>query len=100
MNAVEIPLFADNQSFSTTLNGSIYQFTVIWRDPLWFIDISDSSGTLVIGSLPMVTGANLLEQYSFMGLGFSLKVLCDDPSQDYPTVNDLGIGSHLYAITE
>nr|WP_310616930.1 hypothetical protein [Pantoea cypripedii] len=100
MNAVEIPLTPDNLSFSATVNSTIYQFTVIWRDSLWFVDLADSAGELIVGSLPLVTGADLLEQYTYLGLGFSLIVLCDDPAQDYPTKTDLGLKSHLYAVTE
>ncbi|HIG3339248.1 TPA: phage baseplate plug family protein, partial [Klebsiella pneumoniae] len=33
-------------------------------------------------------------------LGFSLYVDCDDPANDNPTETDLGIKSHLYAVTE
>jgi hypothetical protein len=50
--------------------------------------------------IPLITGANLLAQYRYLGLGFSLYVNCDDPANDNPTQTDLGIKSHLYAVTE
>ncbi|MDS1416151.1 phage baseplate plug protein, partial [Klebsiella pneumoniae] len=54
----------------------------------------------LIKGIPLITGANLLAQYRYLGLGFSLYVNCDDPANDNPTQTDLGIKSHLYAVTE
>ncbi|MDM2919938.1 hypothetical protein LJU39_15945 [Citrobacter freundii] len=50
--------------------------------------------------IPLVTGADLLAQYGYMGLGFKLVVVCDDSTQDYPTKTDLGGRSHLLVSTE
>ncbi|EHK8616480.1 hypothetical protein KCD24_004121, partial [Salmonella enterica subsp. enterica serovar Mississippi] len=50
--------------------------------------------------IPLVTGADLLAQYAYMGLGFKLVVMCDDSTQDYPTKTDLGGRSHLLVLTE
>ncbi|MBG6243106.1 MAG: hypothetical protein EKE20_15390 [Candidatus Symbiopectobacterium sp. Dall1.0] len=96
----EMPLSPDNQQFNYAVNGVSYHFRFIWRGTFWAIDISDSQGTLIIGGIPMITGADLLGQHVHLGLGFALLVLCDDPGQEYPTATDLGVGSHLYIITE
>lgn len=96
----EIPISPDNQQFSYAVNGLSYQFRFIWRGTFWVIDISDSKGELIIGGIPMIPGADLLEQHAHLGLGFALLVQCDDPGQDYPTENDIGLSSHLYIITE
>jgi hypothetical protein len=48
----------------------------------------------------MITGADLLAQYAYLNLGFSLVVDTDIAGQEYPTKTDLGITSHLYVITE
>ncbi|MDM8921587.1 hypothetical protein QU870_35925, partial [Escherichia coli] len=50
--------------------------------------------------IPMITGADLLAQYRYMDLGFSLVVLCDVAGQENPTQFDLGTLSHLYVFTE
>ena len=50
--------------------------------------------------IPLVTGYDLFKQYSYLGLGFSLYVLCDVEGQDNPTKSDLGTSSHLYVVTE
>ncbi|HCA4640332.1 TPA: hypothetical protein M5979_005318 [Klebsiella pneumoniae] len=100
MQVYEIPLTADNQQFSTILAGVTYQISITWRYPCWVLDIANSSGNQVVKGIPLVTGADLLAQYSYLGFGFKLAVVCDDANQDYPTQTDLGTASHLLAITE
>lgn len=100
MSVTEIPLSTDNQTFITTLNGTVYQMRVVWRGVCWFLDLMDSNGTLMIGGIPLITGADLLAQYTYLNLDFSLYVVCDDPASENPTQFDLGIKSHLYAETE
>ncbi|MDM9660801.1 phage baseplate plug family protein [Raoultella planticola] len=96
----EIPLSPNSQSFNITLAGVDYQMRVVWRGVCWFLDLMDSAGNLIIGGIPLITGADLLEQYAYLNLGFSLYVLCDDPASENPTQSDLGVKSHLYAKTE
>lgn len=96
----EMPLTADNQTFKITISGTLYQIKIIWRESLWLMDLMDSYGALIIGGIPLVTGCDLLAQHSYLGLGFSLFVLCDAPLQVYPTQYDLGVYSHLYIGTE
>ncbi|EKE7000549.1 hypothetical protein OWJ38_003886, partial [Escherichia coli] len=57
MKAVEIPLVADNQTFATTINGSVYHLSVIWRGECWVLDLADSNGSAIISGIPMITGA-------------------------------------------
>ncbi|QPF11482.1 hypothetical protein IMO34_15330 [Raoultella terrigena] len=73
---------------------------VTWRAAFWCLDIMDSSGGDLIKGVPLITGADLLAQYDYLGLGFSLYVDCDNPANENPTETDLGIYSHLYAVTE
>lgn len=96
----EIPLSPDNQRFSFPVNGASYSFRVLWRGIQWFLDISDTNGELIIGGIPLVTGSDLMEPFTHLGLGFSLLVVCDTPGVDSPTEKDLGTLSHLYIITE
>lgn len=100
MATSEIPLTPDNQKFSVTLAGVSYQMSVIWRAAFWCLDLLDNSGTTLIAGIPLITDADLLEQYNYLGLGFSLYVVCDDPAAENPTETDLGIDSHLYVVTE
>lgn len=101
MNIAEIPLTPDNQQFTTAINGVNYSILTLWRDDAgWVIDLLDSAGADIVTGIPLVTGTNLLAQFSYLNLGFGLVVVCDDPAQDYPTKTDLGINSHLLAVTE
>ena len=100
MAVSEIPLSPDNQQFAIALAGQNFQMAVTWRAAFWCLDIMDSSGVDLIKGIPLITGADLLAQYRYLGLGFSLYVDCDDPASDNPTETDLGIKSHLYAVTE
>ncbi len=100
MAVSEIPLSPDNQQFAIALAGQSFQMAVTWRAAFWCLDIMDSSGADLIKGVPLITGADLLAQYHYMGLGFSLYVVCDDLANDNPTETDLGIKSHLYVVTE
>lgn len=100
MSVSEIPLSPENQAFSISLAGKSFQMAVTWRAAFWCLDIMDSSGADLIKGVPLITGADLLAQYDHLGLGFSLYVGCDNPANENPTETDLGIYSHLYAVTE
>ena len=100
MSVSEIPLSPDNQQFAVALAGQSFQMTITWRAVFWCLDIMDSAGADLIKGIPLITGADLLAQYRYLELGFSLYVGCDNQSSENPTEADLGIYSHLYAVTE
>ena len=96
----EIPLTPDNQNYSITLSGTVYQFRMVWREAFWCLDILNSGGVDIITGIPLITGYNLLEQYAYLNPGFSLYVFCDIAGQENPTKTDMGTYIHLYVITE
>ena len=96
----EIPLSPENQQFSISLAGQSLQMAVTWRAVFWCLDVMDSSGADLIKGIPLITGADLLAQYAYLGLGFKLAVFCDDATQAYPTKTDLGTRSHLLVFSE
>lgn len=100
MAVSEIPLTADNQQFSILLAGTTYRMSIIWRDLYWVLDLLDEQSNTIISGIPLVTGADLLAQYAYLGLGFKLAIFCDDATQAYPTKTDLGTRSHLLVFTE
>ena len=100
MNITEIQLSPNNQLFTVSLGNTLYQVRILWRDTFWCLDLMNNAGDLIIGGLPVITGADLLAQYTHLGLGFSLLVMCDVAGQENPTQTDLGSYSHLYVITE
>lgn len=96
----EIPLSPAPQNFTITLAGVQYQFAVTWNvcNASWMIDILDSSGTPILSGIPMVTGADLLEQFGYLGFGFQLVAQTDGNPDAVPIYSNLGQTSHLYAI--
>lgn len=100
MNVSEIPLTPNNQTFAITLAGVAYQMRIVWRDAFWSLDLMDSAGTLMVGSVPLLSGSDLLAQHAYLNLDFSLDVVCDRGGSENPTRTDLGVRSHLYVVTE
>lgn len=97
----EVPLTAEPQRFTIALGGTTYRVDLLWRDPApgWVIDIADSSGTPLVQGVPLVTGANLLEQYGHLGFTGGLHVQTDNDADAVPTLGNLGTTSHLYFAT-
>jgi len=102
-NFYEIPFSPTPQQFRITLSGIEYELTVQYRAAGgggWILDIADASGARIIGGLPMVTGADLLEQYGYLGLGGRIWVQGADDADNVPTFDDLGVGSHVFWVTD
>ena len=98
----EIPLTPNAQSFLITLVGVQYRMTLVWRDiddGGWFLDIADEQSNNIVQGIPLITGANLLEQYPDKNFGFGLYVGTDGDDAAIPTYNNIGTQSHLYVVT-
>lgn len=96
----EIPLSPTPQTFGIAIGGTTYTLTVTWSvvNASWMIEIADASGDPILTGIPMVTGANLLEQFAYLGLGFALVAQTDNAPDVVPTFADLGSTGHLYAL--
>lgn len=102
MAIYEIPLSSKPEAFQITLAGNTYKLNVAWRDAPqggWFVDISDASGDLIAGGVPLVTGVDLLAQYAYLGIRGELWVQTDGNPAAVPTFENLGSESHLYFVT-
>jgi len=99
-NYYEIPLSPQPQKFQITLANTAYAMTVTWNvvNASWMIDIADASGNPILTGVPMVTGADLLEQYAYLEFGFALIAQTDNAPNVIPTFADLGSTGHLYAL--
>ena len=98
MAAYEIPLTAEAQRFAIQLAGVVYQMTLQWRNNAqggWVLDIADATGAPIVLGIALVTGADLLAQYGYLGLGGALYVLNSASGDDAPTFADLGTDTHL-----
>ena len=98
----EIPLIPAPQTFTARLQGVVYNLRVTWCVPsqTWVLDISDIDDAPIILGIPLVTGADLLEQYAYLGIGGQLFVVCDAGPDAVPTYHDLGVLSHLVYVTD
>jgi hypothetical protein len=101
MTAYEIPLSAKPQTFSIALGGVTYKMTLRWNVPAaaWMLDIADATGNPMVGSIPLVTGVDLLGQYAHLGFIGQLVVQTDHDPDAVPTFDNLGTTGHLYFVT-
>jgi hypothetical protein len=83
------------QTFTVTLNNVQYNFRLVWNaaTDCWVLDISDSTGTPIAQGLPLIDGADILQQLFYLGIGGALVV------DIIPTFETLGNLSNLYFLT-
>lgn len=96
-----MPLAAGPQTLSITLAGVVYNLNVYWCRPAqsWMLDIADSSGNPLVNGIPLITGADLLEQYAYLDFGGELIVQTDNNALLPPTFDNLGTTGNLYFVT-
>jgi len=101
MAVYDIPITPSTaQKFTVTLNNVTYNFRLRWCDPsqCWVLDISDIADTAIVLGIPLVTGANLLEQYDYLGFAGGLYVYTDGSPDTVPNFDSLGANGHLYYV--
>lgn len=100
MATFRFPLSAQNQKFSMTLNGVLYNFTVRWNPVVqsWALDILDEEDVPIIEGIVLVTGCDLLEQYGYLNFGGQL-IAQTDGSDDVPNFTNLGGAANLFFVT-
>lgn len=96
----EIPLIAANQAFATTVSGAEYGLKLKWNGAAscWMLDISDATGNPLVSGIPLITGADLLEQYRYLGIPGQLFVQTDNDTDAVPTQDNLGSLGRLYFV--
>lgn len=94
----EIPLDPKPQSFTITLAGVEYLLSLGWNffSNSWTLDIGSADGTPILAGIPLVSGANLLEQYDYLNFGGSLIVQSDSDLYAIPQYGTLGVTDHVY----
>jgi len=95
----EIPLSPTPQAFTIMLAGIEYRMRVVYADAPeggWLLDINAQDGNPIVSGIPLVTGADLLEQYEYLGLGGGLWVATDGAPEAAPTFGNLGNASRLF----
>lgn len=101
MNVNQIPLAPKAERFSIAMAGVTRILTLHWCAPMtqWCLDIADADSVPIVQGLPLITGADLLGQYAYLGLGGALYVQSDDAADAVPTRDNLGSISRLYFVT-
>ncbi|PWT77517.1 MAG: hypothetical protein C5B60_02470 [Chloroflexi bacterium] len=101
MMLVEIALVSRPQTFNITLAGTPYHCRLQWNVPaaVWVLDIADQIGTPIISGIALVTGCDLLEQFTYAGIRGHLFVMTTvGPPDDVPGFFDLGVRGHVYFV--
>ena len=96
-----IPLTAVPQRFDITLAGRQLTMVVRWNGecPAWSFDLIDSVTTeTLINSLDIVTGCDILEQHSYLGIGGRLFAYTDGAPEAPPTEDNLGTAGNLFFV--
>lgn len=94
-----LPLTNVPQRFTIELSGVAYVMTCRWNGemPAWVLDIEDeATAGALISNLPLVSGADLLSQFTHVGLPGRLFVYTDGNEFSPPTLDNLGQEANLY----
>lgn len=103
MKAVyEVPLTASAQIFRIELAFIAYSVQVRWCPPMqaWVCDFMDGAGTPVLMGVPLVTGADLFDQYTYLGFAGQLRVQSLSDPFKIPTLTSLGSDGLLFFIPD
>lgn len=104
METFLIPLLNVPQDFTIAMGGRELRIVSKYNAALeggWVLDIYDSeTNEPIVMNVPMVTGADLLAQYEYLGLNGEMYVYTDGDETAVPTLENLGIESNLYFRTE
>lgn len=86
-----------NQTFTSTIpiDGRKIKLYFFLRynteQNCWQMDISNSNKEILVSSIPLICGLNLLDQYSYLGIGSAYIAKTDNNiSSDRPNDKNLG----------
>lgn len=87
------------QTLVVQIGSRTCRVAIQWCAPAgcWVMDlVNDVDGSPIIFGLPLVTGADLLAQLEYLGLGVAMLVQTDAEPDAVPTFANLGGTSHLF----
>lgn len=100
----KLPLQNIPQIFEISLAGVDYLMTVKWNDAFeagWQIDLADvTTNTSIVAGLPLIVGADVLSGLEYLGIEGRLIVFTDGDENAVPTLDNLGVESNLYFLTQ
>lgn len=104
MSVFVIPLKNVPQTFEIALAGKSYSMTCRYNDAPdagWVLDFADALTSLPIAAnIPLVTGADILSGLEYLGFNGQLIVYTDGDETAVPTLDNLGVESNLYFVTD
>jgi hypothetical protein len=98
----QVPVQTTGQTFTVTLSGVIYTFTIQYRnvpEAGWVLDIGDANNNPLVQGIPLITGADLLAQYTYLGFVGGLYVQTTTDPDAVPTFTNLGTDGQVYYVT-
>lgn len=100
----KLPLVSTPQSFEISLAGINYILTIKWNDALeagWEFDLADAITNLpIVAGIPLVTGVDCLAGLEYLGINGRFIVYTDGDDTAVPTLENLGVESNVYFLTE
>jgi hypothetical protein len=100
----ELPFTAYPQYVTARLVGVEYRFRLAWNrfTECWVIDIATAAGAPIANGIPLVTGADLLEQFTYLEIGGQMLVVTDQTATGrlVPSFDDLGLNGHVFFIPD
>lgn len=86
------------QNLTATLGGVTYRLQLRWNPPsnVWVANIADFAGNPLVNGVPLVTGADLLAQFAYLGFEGALIVTKDDGDPTPPNWDNFGTIGHLF----
>lgn len=104
MTTFVLPLINIPQSFEIALAGKNYTMTCKWNasdEGGWVLDLADAdSGAPIAANIPLITGADCLAGLDYLGINGQLIVFTDGDDTAVPTLDNLGVESNLYFLTD
>lgn len=104
MTTFVLPLVNAPQTFEISLAGKNYLTTCKWNEAFeagWVLDFADAeTNTPIIANLPLITGANILAGLGYLNFNGSLYIFTDGADEAVPTLENLGVESNLYFVTD
>lgn len=96
-----IPLEPIPQEFALSLRGQRMIFVSRWNESQgWQLDIYTADRVPLVMNIPLVTGADLLGQYRYLGIEGVVLVYTRGNAFIPPTETNLGSESNIFVIFE
>lgn len=99
-----MPLSNIPQTFQISLAGIEYILTCRYNDAAdagWVLDFSDAlTNVPIVSNIPLVTGVDLLAGLDYLGFQGQFYVFTDGDDLAVPTLDNLGLESNVYFVTE